>query len=141
MKPNHIIALYIGTAFAFFIMQFACKVPYLTNGALFTSALLAVSVLQDSRVKALSKKSIPTNILAILVIAGAVFAGCFIYYADVSSTYKLLAGVVFLICAGIHLKIKPRRPHKAFSFKRKEDPQEEDPTESEQSDNPSTTTK
>ena len=122
MKPKTIVGLYIGVAFVFFVMQFAFTSPFISNGALFTSALLAVSVIQDSRVRALSKKSRSNNILAIGVIVVATFCGCFIYYAEANTTSKLVAGLVFLICAGFHLQIKPQRLHKGLSFKPKKRP-------------------
>lgn len=122
MKPKTIVSLYIGVALVFFVVQFAFTSPFISNGALFTSALLAVSVIQDSRVRALSKKSTSSNILAIGVIVVATFCGCFIYYAEANTTSKLVAGLIFLICAGVHLQIKPKRAHKGFSFKPKKTP-------------------
>ena len=125
MKTNSILGLYIGTAFVFFALQFALTAPYLSNGALFTTALLAASVIQDSRVKLLSKKSLSTNLLLLATLVGAVFSGSFIYYADTGQTPKIIAGAVFLLSLVLYLKNKPRRPRKKFKWEQK-------PTEADQ---------
>lgn len=125
MKTNSILGLYIGTAFLFFTLQFAFTAPYLSNGALFSSALLAVSVIQDSRVKLLGKKNLSTNLLLIATLVGAVFSGSFIYYAESEQTPQMIAGAVFLLSLVIYLRKKPRRPRKKFKWEQK-------PTEADQ---------